>query len=137
VARPAAAPASALAPLPASVPAAAAAPSALAVQGDLWPKVLVLLKQKNNSLCALLQMYPVDFGADAITIRSRFNFHRDLFLKPQNRRSIEEAVQKVYGRAIAITAITDGGAVKPKTAADKSAELVSSALDILGGEVVD
>ncbi len=119
---------------------AAAAPPAESgqVQGDLWPKVLVLLKQKNNSLCALLQMYPVDFGHDAVTIRSRFNFHRDLFMKAPNRRLIEESVQKVYGRAIPVTAVTDGSGQKsPKAKADPAAELVSSALEILGGEVVE
>jgi len=108
-----------------------------AITDELWPKVLVLLRQKNNSLYALLQMYPIAFSDDGITIRSRFNFHRDLFMKATNRRFIEEAVQKVYGRAIPVTAITDGSAQKPVAKPDPAAELVSSALEILGGEVVD
>ncbi len=112
------------------------------VSAELWPKVLVLLKQSNNSLCALLQMYPVDFDSDHITIRSRFNFHRDLFLKPQNRRAIEEVIEKVYGRAVAVTAVTDEAASgqtnrRASRTADPAAELVSSALEILGGEVVE
>ncbi len=134
------------APTPASTPATPAAETAPTpsandqpvVSDDLWPKVLVILKQKNNSLCALLQMYPIIFEAEGITIRSRFNFHRDLFLKAPNRRLIEDAVQKVYGRPISVTAVTDGSAQKPiSTAPDPTAELVSSALEILGGEVVD
>ncbi|HSX02609.1 MAG TPA: DNA polymerase III subunit gamma/tau [Candidatus Saccharimonadia bacterium] len=135
-------------PAPATAPAAASAQPAseaasISQAADLWPKVLVLLKQKNNSLCALLQMYPVDFSDDTITIKSRFNFHRDLFMKAPNRRAIEEAAAKVYGRTLAVTAVTDesaGSSAGPKPsrpAVDPAAELVSSALEILGGEVVE
>ncbi len=105
---------------------------------ELWPKALVMLKQKNNSLCALLQMYPIDFASDGFTIKSRFNFHRDLFNRPLNRAAIEWAVERVYGRAIPVLAITDEAAVKtvrPKT--DSNSDLVSSALEILGGEVIE
>lgn len=104
----------------------------------LWPKVLVLIKAQNNSLAALLQMYPVDFDGDEVTIKPRFNFHRDLFLKPANRTVIENASAKVYGRQMKVMARTEETGKTPKRAkADPSAELVSSALEILGGEIVD
>ena len=104
----------------------------------LWPKVLVLIKGQNNSLAALLQMYPVDFAGDEITIKPRFNFHRDLFLKPANRTTIENASAKVYGRQMRVMARTEEtGKPAKRTKADPSAELVSSALEILGGEIVD
>ncbi|HEY2004685.1 MAG TPA: DNA polymerase III subunit gamma/tau [Candidatus Saccharimonadia bacterium] len=105
---------------------------------NLWPKVLVILKSKNNSLCALLQMYPIDFGSEEVTIKPRFNFHRDLFLKPLNRTSIEAAATKVYGRPVRVFARTEEATGKkrpPKT--DPTSELVSSALEILGGEIVE
>jgi DNA polymerase-3 subunit gamma/tau len=122
----------------APVPQAEAAPTGDNVNSELWPKVLSVLKHRNSSLCALLQMYPMEFGDDRIIIKSRFNFHRDLFLKSQNRSIIEEAVQKVYGRAISVTAITDENAAAPaRRAADSNSELITSALEILGGEVVD
>ncbi len=104
---------------------------------ELWPKVLVGLKAQNNSLAALLQMYPVDFDADEITIKPRFNFHRDLFLKPANRLLIETAAAKVYGRPIKISARTDETARTKRARPDATAELVSSALEILGGEIVE
>jgi DNA polymerase-3 subunit gamma/tau len=104
---------------------------------DLWPKVLVHVKAQNNSLAALLQMYPVDFAADEITVKPRFNFHRDLFLKPVNRMVIETASAKVYGRAMKLQARTEETAKPKRAKPDASAELVSSALEILGGEVVD
>lgn len=108
------------------------------LKAELWPKVLVLLKTENNSLCALLQMYPVDFNNEEITIKPRFNFHRDLFMKPANRSIIETAASKVYGRPVKFSARTEETAPKSKRAqSDPSSELVSSALEILGGEIVE
>jgi hypothetical protein len=104
----------------------------------LWPKVVVLIKQQNNSLGALLQMYPIDIVAGEIKIKPRFNFHRDLFMKPANIRIIETAAAKVYRRPVKVSARTDNpdpGKRGPKP--DPSAELISSALEILGGEVVE
>jgi len=83
-------------------------------------------------------MYPVDFGPDEITIKPRFNFHRDLFMKSANRTTIEAAVTKVYGRSIKISARTEeAGRTSKRKQPDKTAELVSSALEILGGEIIE
>ena len=125
------------APIAASAPEAPA-PEATGSEQLLWPKVLVLIKGQNNSLAALLQMYPVEFATDVITIKPRFNFHRDLFLKAANRTAIENASAKVYGRQMKVMARTEESGKTPKRVkADPSAELVSSALEILGGEIVD
>jgi DNA polymerase III subunit gamma/tau len=103
----------------------------------LWPKVLLILKPQNNSLSALLQMYPIEFEGNEITIKPRFNFHRDLFQKPGNTRLVEAAAGKVYGRTIKFTArLADTPAHKTRRP-DPAAELMSSALEILGGEVVE
>ena len=112
-----------------------------AATGDMepgrWPKVLVLLKQHHSSLCALLQMYPTDFSGDTVTVRARFNFHRDLFNKPQNRQAIEAAADKVFGRPITFTAVTDESAPPKKGKLDTSDDLAAAAMEILGGEVID
>ncbi len=119
-------------------PAAQSANPEAAPDGSLWPKVLVLVKAQNNSLCALMQMYPVDFAPDQIVIKPRFNFHRDILLKPTNRSIIEASVAKVYGRRIKVQALTEETPAKPKPRKpDTSEELVASALEILGGEIVD
>jgi DNA polymerase-3 subunit gamma/tau len=133
------------APKPAATPKPAAAPTpepAPATTGTLesglWPKVLVVLKPQNNNLTALLQMYPIDFGDGEVTVKPKFNFHRDLLLKPVNRLMIEAAAAKVYGRPVKVSARTDDTGAKPKRPkSDPTAELVSSALEILGGEIVD
>ncbi len=80
----------------------------------------------------------MEFAVDEITIKPRFNFHRDLFLKPTNRTAIETASAKVYGRTIKLSARTEETGRAPKRhQSDPAAELVSSALEILGGEIVD
>jgi DNA polymerase-3 subunit gamma/tau len=105
---------------------------------ELWPKVLVHIKAHNNSLAALLQMYPVEFAASEITIKPRFNFHRDLFLRPANRTAVEVASAKVYGSVIKFSARTEeAGRPARRSQSDPAAELVSSALEILGGEIVE
>lgn len=84
-------------------------------------------------------MYPADFAPGEVIIKPRFNFHRDLFMKPVNRTVIEAIATKVYGEPIKISARTteEPGAKTRRAKPDPSAELVSSALEILGGEVVD
>jgi DNA polymerase III subunit gamma/tau len=115
-----------------------ASPTTGNLPAALWPKVLVILKDQNNSLCALLQMYPIDFGDGEVTIKPRFNFHRDLFMKSANRIMIETAAAKVYGRPVKMNAKTEETGPKVKRPRpDPAAELVSSALEILGGEIVE
>jgi DNA polymerase III subunit gamma/tau len=122
--------------LPATEPTAPQ-PVAAKLTPELWPKVLVLIKTQSVPLSASLQMYPADFSTDEIVIKPRFNFHRDLFLKATNLRLIEAAAAKVYGRPVRITARTDERTKPAAKTVDPSAELVSSALEILGGEVVE
>jgi DNA polymerase-3 subunit gamma/tau len=128
---------------PVAAPTVAAAapvatPNATSADGERWPKVVMLIKQKHNSLAALLAMYPIEVTDSGIVVKSRFNFHRDLFMKAPNRQAIEAAAEKVYGRAIPVTAVTEAGEGVPiaKTP-DTSTELITSALEILGGEVVE
>jgi DNA polymerase-3 subunit gamma/tau len=117
----------------------ATSPAGGVLSSELWPKFLANLKTRNSSLCALLQSCVVDYSEDTITIKSRFNFHRDLFLKSQNRSVMEEVAQKVYGRKVTVTSVTDesAGPVRRTATPDPNAELITSALEILGGEVVE
>ncbi len=103
---------------------------------DLWPKALVLIKSQNNSLYALLSSCLVQLTDTDIIITCRFNFHRDRLQEAKNREIIETALAKVFGRTIHASAQLETVKSAPK-AIDPSAELVSSALKIFGGEVVD
>lgn len=122
-------------------PAANQAP-ALAVSkpasqsGDLWKKALILIKEKNNSLYALLCTCSTDFSGDQLILTCRFTFHRDRLNEAKNQQVIEAALAKAYGRPImVVTQLENAKSLEKKT--DTTGELVSSALEILGGEVVD
>ncbi len=106
---------------------------------DLWPKALMVIKTKNNTLYALLQSCRIEFKDDNLLVWSKFNFHRDRLMQSANRQIIEKGLEKVYGRPISMTAHIDTTAkvARDPTAVNPSTDLVSSALEILGGEIVD
>jgi DNA polymerase III subunit gamma/tau len=103
---------------------------------DLWPKALVLIKAKNNSLYAILCSCRAEISKDEVILSCRFNFHRDRLQESKNREIIESALSKVYGRNMHVKCQLEDMRA-PKEAVDPGAELVSSALEILGGEIVD
>jgi DNA polymerase-3 subunit gamma/tau len=131
-------------PVVASVPNTSPAPkqaaakdhtvSNAAVSPELWPKVLLIIKSKNNSLYALLCSCQIELKEHELVVTSRFGFHRDRLLEQKNRQIIEDALDSVYGTKLRLV----GQLEQPKAGnVNGSAELVSSALEILGGEVVD
>ncbi len=72
---------------------AALASAAPQIQDNLaWNRIIKRVRLSNNSLGALMGMYNVEISENTITILSRFNFHRDLFLKPINQKLINEAI---------------------------------------------
>jgi DNA polymerase-3 subunit gamma/tau len=106
---------------------------------DLWPKALMAIKSKNPSLMSLLQSCRIEFKDDNLLIWCKFGFHRNLLMEPGNRQMIEKVLEKVYGKPISMTAHIDDTA-KPKRDQDQTSaatDLVSSALEILGGEIVE
>jgi DNA polymerase III subunit gamma/tau len=110
-------------------------PTAVAAAGSEWTKALQLIKMRNNSLYALMRTCESKFDGDELQLVCRFSFHRDRIEESKNRQIIETALKQSYGRGITVTTTVED---KPSVAApDTSAELVSSALEILGGEVVD
>lgn len=102
--------------------------------GDLWIKVLTQIKQKNNSLYALLRSScSVHFEGNEVMLGCRFTFHRDRLKETKNMQVIEQALTRVYGQKFRVLPQIE---TNPKATADPSSELMSSALEILGGEVV-
>ncbi len=104
--------------------------------GDLWMKALTQIKQKNNSLYALLSTSScqVRFDGNEVIVDCRFGFHRDRI--QENIQLLEQTLARVYGRKLKVIAQIQAPAAAV-AATDPAAELVSSALEILGGEVVD
>ncbi|HSX41513.1 MAG TPA: DNA polymerase III subunit gamma/tau [Candidatus Saccharimonadales bacterium] len=104
--------------------------------GDLWMKALTQIKQRNNSLYALLRSScNVRFEGEELILGCRFGFHRDRLKEAKNMQIIDQALSRVYGRKFSVLVQLDTAPVP--AAVDSNAELMSSALEILGGEVID
>lgn len=117
-------------------PKAQAAP-APAHDPDLWLKALMIVKQVNNSLYALLRSScSSSINGNELVLGCRFNFHKDRLQEPKNRELLESALMKVYGKQIRMSVQLENTG-PPPVAESSETELVSSALEILGGEVID
>jgi hypothetical protein len=105
--------------------------------GDLWIKALTQIKQKNNPLYALLRSsVSVHFEGDEVIMGCRFIFHRDRIKEPKNIQLIEQTLARVYGRKYKVLVQLESKPSQATPKVDPSAELMSSALEILGGEVM-
>lgn len=100
-----------------------------------WSKALTIIQRQNNPLYALLSTCKAVFNAEGVELICRFNFHRDRLHESRNRQLIEAALTTTHGRPLKVSARVETR-VEPVTV-NPSSELVSSALEILGGEVVD
>jgi DNA polymerase-3 subunit gamma/tau len=105
--------------------------------GDLWLKTLTQIKQRNNSLYALLRSCSLEFRDDEVIIGCKFGFFRDRLKEGKNLQLIEQALSRVYGRKFRLTVQLETKPVAAGVAGPEvNDELVSSALEILGGEVM-
>lgn len=103
-----------------------------------WMKTLADVKAQNNSLYALLCSCSAQpQGTSSIEVLARFNFHRDRLLEPKNRQLIEAAAARAFGQTTAVVIADLRAAAPAPEPEDREAELVTSALEILGGEVVE
>lgn len=98
-------------------------------------KALSLIKSKNNSLYAVLRSGDPVLQGDKLMVRCRFRFHKERIEEPKNQQFIEAVFSKVANRQIEMAVLH--AADEPVAAATQpEEELVASALEILGGEVV-
>ncbi|HSH31875.1 MAG TPA: hypothetical protein VK963_04390, partial [Candidatus Saccharimonadales bacterium] len=104
---------------------------------ELWPKALLLIKASNNSLYALLRSCAVTVSGEQVVLTCRFKFHRERLQEPKNRQIIEAALQRVYGTELRVVCQLEVAAAEPAPPPVRDQELVTSALEIFGGEVVD
>ncbi|HSX15094.1 MAG TPA: DNA polymerase III subunit gamma/tau [Candidatus Saccharimonadales bacterium] len=117
----------------------AAAPTPSPNQNDFdvrWMKALAEVKAHNNSLYALLCSCDTKQTETGIELISRFSFHRDRLMEPKNLAIIEAGIKQAFGREIPLVAHLANQA-PPAKSTESSEELISSALEILGGEVVE
>jgi len=120
-------------------PAPSVATPADDAMSDLWPKALMSIKTQNNSLYALLRSCRIEFTSGGLVIWSKFNFHRERIMEAKNRTVIDKGLEKVYGRPVPVLVQLDTAAKASRETApaNPTGDLVASALDILGGEIVE
>lgn len=98
-------------------------------------KALSLIKSKNNSLYAVLRSGDPTLQGDKLVVRCRFRFHKERIEESKNQQFIEAVFSKVANRQIEM--IVQHAADEPAVvSAQPEEELVASALEILGGEMV-
>ncbi len=120
-------------PIPESKPAAK--PVRADVPAGVVPnQAYELIKQSNHSLYALVRTCDLTMSGDEVLISCRFNFHFDRLKEPKNLAVVEQALSEATGRQIRVIIEHNPAASAP---AEKTTELISSALEILGGEVVN
>ncbi len=97
-------------------------------------KGLSLIKERNNSLYALLRSGNATLKGDKLVVECRFNFHKQRIEEPRNRETIEKIMSKVCQKPIILKCNLSS---KPDKKVDTEKEVISSAMAILGGELVD
>ncbi len=102
---------------------------------NLYTKALSYIKTKNNSLYAVMNMADTELLGDKLILRFNFSFHKDRVEEPKNRNLIETVMSRAFGTPIQLECEMSNG--QNKKVADPESELVSTAIEILGGEVVD
>ena len=106
----------------------------------LLAKALSLIKQHNNSLYAVLRSAQLTMVGDELLAEFRFSFHRERMEEPRNRQLIEQCFSKVYEHSVTIkSTITSAPEPvdQPADPVENSEELVSAAMAIFNGEVID
>ncbi len=122
-----------------ATPAEAKRPAAQVVNVDtqsLCMKGLSLIKDRNNSLYAVIRSANPRIEDNRLVMECPFSFHKERIEEQKNRQLIEQIMSKTFGHEI----LLDCRLIQPKPSAepvDSQQELVASALEILGGEVVN
>lgn len=99
-----------------------------------YTKALSAIKEHNNSLYAVINLAESKIAGSQLVLKFSFSFHKERVEESKNRQLIEKELTKSYGRPMTLSCEIEPGR-KPATHQDN--ELIASALEILGGEVVD
>lgn len=98
-------------------------------------KGLSIIKENNNSLYALLRSGNARIENNRLVVDCRFNFHKERIEEFRNREMIEKIMTKVCDKEIQLLCVLAQGMKEEPV--QENEEIVSSAMAILGGELVD
>lgn len=98
-------------------------------------KGLSIIKQHNNSLYALLYSGNAHIDDNRLVVDCRFQFHKQRIEEFRNREMIEKVMSRVCDKPITLECRLKN--TPNPSQVDSEEEIVSSAMAILGGEMVD
>jgi DNA polymerase-3 subunit gamma/tau len=104
---------------------------------SLTDKALSNIKEHNNSLYALLRSGEAHVDKNKLLVSCRFAFHKNRIEEHHNRLLIEKNMSKVFGMPIELVCKLDSSPAPKTEDTNPESELVSSAMAILGGELID
>ncbi|MFZ2188768.1 MAG: DNA polymerase III subunit gamma/tau [Candidatus Moraniibacteriota bacterium] len=131
--------------------------SAVEIDRDMlksrWNRLLIDIRPYNHSLCALLTNCQIlTTEGNLITLATPYEFYKEKLEDPQNRLTIEEVFSKILELAVRIQVVVDKTLApvqnscaddeieqakeKEKTTHEQSS-LLSSAMEIMGGKIVE
>ena len=116
---------------------------------DEWCEILEEVKPHNHSLTAFLKTcQPIDVKGNEVIISCQYSFHKDKLAKVESRSIIEKVIEEILKEKVLLKFITKEEAekmgyrikemnfIKKEGKKEESDDLVNSALDMFGGEVV-
>ena len=116
-----------------------------------WNQFVAQAKIINHSLSAVLQScQPVSVDAGIITVATKFKFHKDKLNEYGNKLTLEELFAKILGLRLFIKVITAeeagitiassltqyGGGAHAEASPSETSSLLSDAMGIMGGNIV-
>jgi DNA polymerase III subunit gamma/tau len=113
-----------------------------------WKKMLVEIRPHNCSLSTLLcNCQPTKTEGNVLTIATSYDFYKEKLDEPKNKLTVEEVFSKILGSQLRLEIVIDKS-LAPKdnddcaseageNSAKKQTPLLESALEIMGGKVVE
>ncbi|HSW85782.1 MAG TPA: DNA polymerase III subunit gamma/tau [Candidatus Saccharimonadales bacterium] len=93
------------------------------LNSTVWPEVLIILKQRHNTLYSVVRMAQPDFTVPGtLKLSFAFAFHQKRLNDDANRQKLSDIIKEITGQTIIIEGLHDNNAVSPELAK----ELVNS-----------
>ena len=109
-----------------------------------WNQAILEIKPINHSLSAILQScQPIGIKDGIVSIAAKFPFHKDKLNEDANRLTMESVFAKILGFRLRIMSVTneEAGIKNQQSAkeekASETSSLLTNALDIMGGAIVE
>jgi len=108
---------------------------------DKWNQFLEEIKPHNHSLKALLSNCQISsVNGQEVMLCTSYDFYKGRLNEANNRATMEKVLGNILGQKVILKTITNKEAGRPETpkeSGEKKSTLLQSALEILGGKVVE